>query len=80
MAAASEDTAGFTYGDARGFCGIPYGGQAICPSGYPCEFGTTVVAVAATQCVRESGMCPCQPVFEMLYATDLGFRPARSLP
>jgi hypothetical protein len=47
------------YGTQGSFCGGPCDGAAQCPWGFSCVEAMTVEGVPLTQCVADSGICPC---------------------
>lgn len=49
------------YGQEGAFCGGMCGGEAspICPWGFTCKQATTIDGIALSQCVSDTGLCPC---------------------
>jgi hypothetical protein len=47
------------YGSAGSFCGAPCGTDDTCPWGFSCLTTVTVDGVELSQCVNDTGECPC---------------------
>ena len=47
------------YGDEGAFCGGSCQADDECPWGFACQQANTVEGVQVTQCVAETGVCPC---------------------
>ena len=56
---AGEDDACMSYAHEGSFCGGLCETHDDCPWGFACVEGTTVDGVALTQCLSETGACPC---------------------
>jgi hypothetical protein len=54
----AEDTC-LDYGSAGSFCGAPCGTDNTCPWGFSCLTTVTVDGVELSQCVNDTGECPC---------------------
>ncbi len=56
---AGADGACLDYGDEGSFCGGTCQADDDCPWGFVCGDAVTMEGVALTQCLAESGTCPC---------------------
>ncbi len=48
-----------SYGQEGSFCGGPCANAGDCPWGFTCKEALTVDGVPTTQCISDTGVCPC---------------------
>ncbi len=51
------------FGEDGGFCGGPCGDSGECPDGYSCKTALTIEGDQVEQCVPDSGICACTPLW-----------------